>query len=171
MIQLYPILIFRFLILVYLQAAVFNNFQLFGFVNPYVYVLFILALPFEISKTRALIMCFILGLSIDLFMNSWGIHAAACTISSFVRTYFLRLISPREGYENGTKPNVKYMGWSWYLPYALVLIFVHHFSLFYIEYFKFGGLFITFSRVFLSVLFTAALVLALQMALPRNTRN
>ena len=57
----------RFVILVFIQVAILNNIQISGFINPYVYVLFILLLPFETPNWVLLVLSFFLGLSVDIF--------------------------------------------------------------------------------------------------------
>ena len=67
----------QFVILVILQLLIFNNIEFSGYVNPYVYVLFILLLPFDTPKALLLILAFIMGIIIDLFMGTPGVHSSA----------------------------------------------------------------------------------------------
>ena len=69
--------IIRFVVLVFIQVAILNNIQISGFINPYMYVLFILLLPFETPNWILLVLSFFLGLSIDIFSNTLGMHASA----------------------------------------------------------------------------------------------
>lgn len=66
-----------FVSLVLVQVLILNNIQFSGFVNPYVYVLFILLLPFTIPGYLLLGLSFLMGISIDIFSNTLGLHAAA----------------------------------------------------------------------------------------------
>lgn len=150
---------FRFFFLVVLQILVLNNVQWSGYLNPYLYVFFILMLPFETPKWLLIILSFLMGFTIDVFANTWGMHSAACVVTGFVRPYLLKLISPREGYDNATRPIVRDFGLEWVVKYSLIVIFIHHFTLFYIEVFKFSLFFHTFIRVILSTLFTFTLVI------------
>lgn len=150
---------FRFIFLVVLQLLVLNNVQWSGYLNPYLYVLFILLLPFETPNWLLIILSFLLGFTIDSFSNTWGMHSAACTLMGFIRPYFLKFISPRDGYDNATRPIIRDFGIEWIVKYSLILIFIHHFTLFYIEVFKFSLFFHTFLRVVLSTLFTFILVI------------
>ncbi|MFZ4059415.1 MAG: rod shape-determining protein MreD, partial [Ferruginibacter sp.] len=68
----------RFFLLILLQVLVFNNMHLNGYINPYVYVLFILLLPFETPQWLLLISAFLLGFGVDLFSDTMGMHTAAC---------------------------------------------------------------------------------------------
>ena len=150
MIRVFPRNIARFIILIIVQILVFNSIQFSGYMNPYIYILFILLLPFETPKWLLLTSAFILGFVMDIFSNTLGMHTAATIFMAFLRPYILNLISPRDGYESGTFPRISYYGTVWFTRYALILIFAHHFVLFYIEIFRFGNFFSTLFRVILS---------------------
>lgn len=149
----------RFFFLVALQILVLNNIQWSGYLNPYLYVLFILLLPFETPNWLLILLSFLLGFTIDVFGNTWGMHTAACVLMGYIRPYFLKIISPREGYDKAMQPNIRDFGLEWIVRYSLIMIFIHHFTLFYIEVFKFSLFFHTFIRVILSSLFTLSLVI------------
>ena len=85
--------------LILLQILVFNNIQFSGYVNPYVYLMFILLLPVEIASWLLLLLSFFTGMIIDFFSGSPGMHSSATVLAGFVRPYILRIISPRDGYE------------------------------------------------------------------------
>ncbi|MGC8803585.1 MAG: rod shape-determining protein MreD [Bacteroidales bacterium] len=157
-----PKYILRFILLVLLQIFIFNKIQFSNLINPYFYVLFILLLPFDMPRSALLISAFFLGLSIDLFSNTPGMHAAASTFMAFVRPAVLKGISPREDYEPDTTPTVYYYGLRWFIGYALVLVFLHHFVLFFLEMFRWSDFFSTLARVFLSTAFTSLLIVVSQ---------
>jgi len=152
-----------FILLVLTQGLVLNNIELGGYINPYLYVLLILLLPFETPPWLTLIIAFILGLTVDTFTSTLGIHTSATVFMAFARKYALKLIEPRGGYEYGTQPQIQYMGLSWFLIYSIPLIFIHHFFLFFVESFRFSQLFSTLARVFMSSFFTIGLVLIVQL--------
>lgn len=162
MIDSFQKIIFRFVILILLQLFVFNNIHLSGFTVPYIYVLFILLMPFETPGWLLLVAGFFTGLIIDIFMDTIGMHTIACTSMAFLRPVVLKIISPREGYESGTAPSVAYYGVLWFIKYAAILIFAHHLILFYTEVFHFGSFFITFIRVILSSVITLLLIVLSQ---------
>lgn len=154
--------IFRFLLLVLLQVFLFNNIQFSGYINPYVYILFILLLPFETPGWLLLFVSFFLGLSIDIFAHTLGIHASASVFMAFCRPYILKIIAPRDGYEPGTFPRIHYLGFRWFLKYTVFLVFAHHIFLFYIEIFTFSNFFLTLFRIILSSLFSIVLIILSQ---------
>ena len=162
MINLIPRNILRFIILVLFQVLVLNNIQFSGYVNPFMYVLFILLLPFETPRWLLLVSGFLLGLSIDVFSGTIGMHAAATVLMAYMRPYVLSLIAPRDGYESGTYPRLYYFGFTWFLNYTIILVFIHHLVLFYLEVFRLTEFFSTFLRVILSSFFSVSLVILSQ---------
>ena len=150
--------IFRFFFLLLFQVLILNNIQLSGYLNPFLYVLFILMLPFQTPDWLVLILAFILGISVDMFDDTGGMHATASVLMAFARKPMLKLISPREGYDTAQNPTVQEFGFGWFFSYAGILVFIHHFFLFYMETFHFSGFFHTFTRMILSSVFTLALI-------------
>lgn len=82
--------IFRFVSLLLLQVVLFDNIDLFGFVAAYPYVLFILLYPLNSNRAGLILASFFLGLILDAFNNSGGVHAAACVSLAFFRESFLK---------------------------------------------------------------------------------
>lgn len=155
--------LFVFILLVLTQVVILNNIELGGYINPYIYVLFILALPFETNENLTLLLAFLMGLFIDIFSSTMGFHTSATVFMAFSRKYVLKLIRPRDGYEFGITPNLQNMGLSWYLAYSVILVVLHHLFLFYIESFHFSQFFSTFGRVIVSSIFTLILIFIVQL--------
>lgn len=154
--------IIRFITLVLVQVLIIKNIELGRFINPFVYVLFLIILPFETPKWSLLFISFILGITIDMFYDTGGLHAAACVVMGYLRPGILKLFSPRDGYETGTQPTVQYLGIPWFLSYAGILVLAHHFVLFFMEIFRFSEFFSTFFRVIVSSISTMILILVIQ---------
>jgi len=155
-------IILRFFVLVTFQVLVLNNVQLGGFINPYLYVLFLITLPVSTPRLLLLFIALVTGLTIDMFQNTVGMHAFACVLLAFARPAWLKMISPRDGYEADAIPSIKKFGFKWFVAYAFVLILIHHFTLFYIEVFRFSEFFSTLLRVVLSSTVTLLLVIIAQ---------
>jgi hypothetical protein len=117
----------------FLQFVFTNNFILFGVGFNFVYIAFILLLPVEISAMLLLLLAFLTGLSVDVMGNTLGIHASASVFIAFMRTYILKLFTPRGGYDQGFKLNLFYTGWQWFFSYVFVSAFLHHLFLFVFE--------------------------------------
>lgn len=154
--------IFRFLFLIFLQVVIVQNIHLGSYIILLPYTLAIILLPFETPKLLLLLTSFLLGVTIDIFFDSSGLHASACTVLGFSRYYVLKFISPREGYDAGVKPSVDDMGLAWFLSYAGTLIVIHHFFFFFLEVFRFSEFFRTLLRVILSSIGTFGLIYLLQ---------
>lgn len=157
-----------FFVLVLLQVLILNNVQLSGYINPYMYVLFILLLPFETPRYLVLLLAFVLGLSIDLFSNTPGIHSSATVFMAFLRPFVIDLISAREVMDKAVSPRISQMGFGWFFRYVLILIICHHIFLFYIEVFTFNGALHTLMRSLLSSVFSIILVVISQYIVFRN---
>lgn len=145
---------FRFVALLLVQVLLIKNVELGRFINPFIYVLFIICLPFETPKPLLLIFAFIMGISVDMFYDTLGMHAFASVFMAFCRPRVFKFFSPREGYEAGTQPNIRYMGNAWFISCSATLILLHHFVLFYTEVFRLSEFFSTFFRIIMSSLFT-----------------
>jgi rod shape-determining protein MreD len=148
--------------LILLQILLFNNIQFSGFVNPYVYIMFILLLPVEIPAWLLLLISFGTGMVIDIFSGTPGMHSSATVLAGFVRPYILRIISPRDGYEPGVNPSMLIYGFRWFLLYTALIVIIHHTLLFYLEVFRFTDFFSTLLRVLLSSIFTTTFILLLE---------
>ncbi|SDB99752.1 rod shape-determining protein MreD [Williamwhitmania taraxaci] len=152
-----------FVLLVLLQEFFFSNIQLSGYLNPYVYILFVLMLPLNTPRWIMLVTAFLLGLSVDLFANTLGFHAFATTLLAFIRPNIIALFSNRDDYNQGPVPTMAGFGLPWFLRYAGLCILIHHFTLFYLEAFTFHGFFFTFLRVILSSVFTLVIIVLSQL--------
>jgi rod shape-determining protein MreD len=151
-----------FILLILLQVLVFNNIQFSGYVNPYVYLMFILLLPVEIPSWLLLVLSFATGFIIDIFSGSPGMHSSATVLAGFVRPYILRVISPRDGYEPNADPSMLVYGFTWFLTYSFLMVIIHHTLLFYLEVFRFADFFRTMLRVLLSSLFSITFILLVE---------
>lgn len=171
MIKTVPRYLLNFILLVLLQVFVLNNIQFSGYINPYIYVVFILTLPFETPKWLLLVLAFLMGISIDIFSNTPGMHSSATVFMAFLRPFVLKIIAPRDGYEPETYPHLRYYGGNWFLKYSSILVFAHHLFLFYIEVFRFSDFFATLLRVVLSSSFSIVLILIGQYFFRKDTKR
>jgi rod shape-determining protein MreD len=149
----------RLIVLVFIQVFLLKNMNLYSLVTPYFYILFILLLPFETPNILLFALAFILGITIDAFYDTPGLHAAACVLLAFVRILFISITVQKDGFDNEPEPTLSIMGLRWFLTYAAILTITHHFFLFNLEAFSLSQLEFTISRVLLSSLFTVFLML------------
>lgn len=143
------------------QVLIFNQFLFAGYLNPYLYILFILYLPAQFPRALSLVLAFVIGAGIDFFENSAGVHAAASVFTAFVRPLFFSLL--QKSLEGNQDFKLRAMGVVNTLPYFLALLFVHHLSLFLLEAFSFKDLTISALRALYSSLFSYIFVLMYQL--------
>lgn len=158
----------RFIVLVLVQVLILNNVQLNGYINPFMYILFIMLLPIETPGWLLLLLSLAMGLTIDMFSNTLGMHAAASVFIGYLRPRIIRSIAPRDGYESETNLNVSGMGLRWFISYTIIMVLLHHSVLFFIEAFSFVEFFSTMFRVILSSTLTILLIIISQYLFTRN---
>ena len=154
--------IFNLLFFFCLQILIFRNIALFNFAFCFVYVGFILLIPIEFPTLLTIILAFAFGFSIDIFYDTIGIHMASCVFIAYIRPYVINFLTPRGGYDANTDISVSYMGFQWFLTYAAILVFIHHFILFFIESWGFGLVFRMLAKTILSTGFTLFVVILFQ---------
>ncbi len=155
-------IVFSFVLYSMVQVLLLKNMVLFDVAFCFVYIAFVLMLPLQISSTGLIIAGFAMGFTIDIFYDSLGINAGATTLIAFLRPTWLRLITPRAGYENINLPALKTLGRGWFTIYALPLIFIHHMMIFYVEAGGFNMFFFTLSKVISSTIFTFLVIVLSQ---------
>ena len=143
--------IIRFVVLVLLQVLVINHIRLGGYVHPYIYLVFVMLLPFSTPKWQLLVLGFALGLTVDLFTGTPGLHAGATTLMAFSRPSIIKLISGNQKFENITEPNIGQLGGLWFFRYTLFLVLIHHFARCFLESFSFRLFGQVLLRILLSV--------------------
>lgn len=152
----------RFVLLVLIQVLLLNHIEFSGFINPMLYVMFLLMLPFEMGIVAGLLAGFITGITIDYFSNTMGVHAATCVFIMYIRPRFIKIFAPRDGFEPEAQPNINTMGNVLFLYYTILLVLIHHFILFYIEVFRWDEFFYTLLRVLLTTVFTVLVIMIAQ---------
>jgi len=154
----------RFILLIASQVFLLKNIGYYNLSIPYLYILFILLLPFGIPNALLFLLAFLTGITIDIFYDSMGLNAIACTVMAFVRVVFISLTVQRDGFDNEPEPSLGIMGFRWFVFYAIILTFFHHLILFSFETFKFSELGFTLLRVIMSTFFTVFLILITEFA-------
>lgn len=147
-----------FLLLLLLQILIFNNINVWGYLNPYVYVLFILMLPMNYSRASVLVLAFIMGFCVDIFENSGGIHIAASVFLGWIRRPLLRVATQKRGvdFEN---LRIGRLSFSNFALYTILGVFIHHFLLFLIESYRLADIGTVMVRTLVSTTFTFIFVI------------
>ena len=135
------IILIRFVIAVLIQVLVCKQIVLFtdDFIYGTVmfYPIFIMLLPLRYSKSVILLLSFLVGISVDIFYDSLGVHAGASVVTAFVRPLILKILEPDSGYSINAIPSKYYFGIIWFMQYAAFLLGIHLLVYFSLEAFSF----------------------------------
>lgn len=153
--------VFLLIVLLLLQFFVFNKINFEGYVNPFVYLMFILVLPFSLKNWQLLLIGFLIGLVVDMFMNTLGLHAAATLVVAFVRPVLITSVANKADFPRFRAPGIPF-GFGWFIRYVVLLVLVHNTVLFFMEAFTFHHFGLTLIRIILSSIFTTFFILLLE---------
>ncbi|MBC7641709.1 MAG: rod shape-determining protein MreD [Flavobacterium sp.] len=142
----------RFILLLAAQIVIFNNFNLFGFINPYPYILFIILYPVNSNRNGLLLASFLLGITMDLFCNSGGVHAAACVVLAYLRPQIFKFAFGLSYEYQTVKLNDVLTPERF--SFIVTAIILHHVVLFFLEIFSFILILEMLFRTLLSTIFT-----------------
>lgn len=142
-----------------------------GYINPYVYLMFLFLLPISKNNQNLLLLiAFLTGIVMDAFQNSMGLHTFACVLVMYLKSPILLSLIPQ--LKNKTQNNIIFSLNEFGLPmtiiYTSILVFIHHFALFFIEAFEFdlGNILL---RTIASGLITSILLIIFQFLNARNS--
>lgn len=147
----------RFILLVLLQVLLLNHINFLGFVNPYIYIIFILLFPFNGSKSLLIFLSFLLGLSVDFFGDSGGVHAAACVSIGYIRPLLLKFAFGVSYEYNMVKINKVPLGER--LTYISTMVLLHHIILFSLEIFNLSHILLILKSTLFSGIFSILLIM------------
>ncbi|HEY0067079.1 MAG TPA: rod shape-determining protein MreD [Flavisolibacter sp.] len=164
--------IFRLAIFVLVQVYVLNKIPpLHQYVVPSLYFLFILWLPFTISRLGVLIIGFFTGLLLDYFEMTPGLHAAACVLIAYVRPFIINLLIPKDTDEiNYREPSPRGMGWAPYAIYAFVLTLLHHSYITLLQWLEFGTFLSFIIKVGSTTAISMLLIFTVELLFPRKLK-
>lgn len=151
----------RWFILLFIQIFLLRNLSFYNLSTPFIYILFLMLLPFGMPNILLYLIGFITGLTLDAFYDTLGVHTAACVTLVFVRILFISISVNRDNFDE-TEPTLGNMGFRWFLLYGMLCTFSHHFVLFFLEAFKLTEISYTLLRCFLSGIFTLLTMLLIE---------
>ena len=158
----------RFVLLLAVQIIIFNNMNFLGYISPFPYLLFIILYPVNGNKSGLLIASFLLGLTMDMFSNSGGIHATACLILAYFRPYVFKFAFGLS-YEYQTI-RLNDVLTPERFSFILLSVVIHHFTLFLLEAFRFSFFWDILLRTLLSTVFTILLCIIIIYLIKPNKR-
>ncbi len=157
----------RYIVLVLLQVLILNHINFFGFVNPYVYILFILVFPLNGNQSLLILLSFLLGLTIDIFGDSGGVHAAACVFVAYLRPLILKF-SFGISYEYNTV-KISKVSLTERLVYVSLMVLLHHLVLFGLEIFSLSHILLILKSTLFSGVFSILLILCTLLLFSRKS--
>lgn len=149
-----------FIILTLLQVVC-NHICIFGVAIPIVYIYFLIRLPINLSVNWAMTLAFLLGLTIDIFSNTQGMNALACTITAALRRPVFSLYFAREDDLANPIPSIQTLGFGIYIKYLLSIVLVFCIFLFTIQSFTLHNMQITLLRIVASTILSTLLILGI----------
>jgi hypothetical protein len=151
-----------------LQLLLFNNIDFMGYLNPFPYVLYIILFPVNGNKPTLLVTSFLLGLFLDMFTNSGGVHATASLFLAYVRPSLFKF-SFGLSYEYQTVKIADKITPE-RISFLILAIFIHHLVLFLLEFFRLSLIVSVIGRTFLATIFTFFMCLLIIYLIKPNKR-
>lgn len=148
-----------FVLMVLLQAVIFNRLVLFSVALAFLFIYFIIKLPMNLGASKVIFFSFLIGLCIDIFSDTPGMNALACTCLGASRHTILRLYVPREDDVIHRIPSIATLGWAVFSKYVLTMSLLYCLMVTLIESFAFYRPFIMAERIVGSTLLTSAIIL------------
>jgi len=131
--------ILRFIGLVLVQVLIFKKIVIgedsFNYVSLIIYPLFLILLPLRTPHSVLVLLGFVIGILVDAFYDSYGVHASACVFIGFIRPIVLNILEPKGGYAQNSSPTKRRLGPSGFFIYAAIILFAHLFFYFSMEAF------------------------------------
>lgn len=158
--------IVAFFIYLLYQVLILQNVVLFHTAFCFLYVAYLLVLPVETNPMILMGIGLVMGLAVDMFYDSLGLHAFACVLIMYVRNYWLNNLTPQGGYDSSSTPTLSLNGVQWFLIYAIPLVLLHHTVLFFTEAGGFGMFWFTVWKIITSAFFTVLVILIAQFLFP-----
>ncbi|MFD1063228.1 rod shape-determining protein MreD [Winogradskyella litorisediminis] len=147
--------IVRFVVLLIAQVTICSNINLFGYVNPFIYIIFILIYPVKTNRMLFLLLAFNLGLLVDMFLDSGGVHAASSVLLAFARPVFLKNAYGTLYDHQTLKFGNSEIGAL--ITYISTAILFHHFAVFNLEIFNISQILLILKKTLFSSIFTIIL--------------
>ena len=163
--------IIRFFVFVVLQALIFNQLEIgYGF-HLMIHPLFVMLLPFEMGVISLLGLAFLLGIIIDVFSNTYGLHASSLVMMAYFRPMLFKFYGPREGYDPLKEPNVFDMGNRWFTLVFGFLLLIHNFWFFLVESFQLNQFLFILQKTIFSTVPSFLICLLLQRFLIKKSKT
>lgn len=154
--------IFQFIVVVLLQVLLFNNMDYFYLVSPYIYIIFLLDLPLNVKTPSLMLIAFLLGLTVDYFSNTMGLHTSACILIGFLRNGYLKVLFSQLEFKF-QQPSIIQFGLTEYLKYAVGMVGLHHIALFMMESLSFNNFGFLLLRIIINIALSLFIIMCYEL--------
>ena len=158
--------IVRFVLLLLVQVVICNHIDLFGYIDPYIYIIFIFLFPIRDERLILLLVSFLLGMLVDLFSDSGGVHAAAAVCLAYARPVLLKTSFGMLYEHHSIKFSTTDIGSL--ITYISLGTVIHHLILFSLEIFNISNILLILQKTLFSSLFTIILSVLIIILFSRN---
>ncbi|WP_405576312.1 rod shape-determining protein MreD [Winogradskyella sp. Asnod2-B02-A] len=160
--------IVRFVLLLLVQVLICNHINFLGYINPYIYIIFIFLFPIREERLILLLASFLLGMMIDLFSDSGGVHAAAAVSLAYVRPILLKSSFGMLYEHQSIKFSTTEIGSL--ISYISIGTVIHHLILFSLEIFNISNILLILQKTLFSSIFTIILSVLIIILFSRNKK-
>ncbi|KAA0990610.1 hypothetical protein [Dyadobacter aurulentus] len=150
------------LLYLFLQIFFMRNLVLFNYAFCFIYIAGVLLMPADIDRMYLLLIAFAIGFTVDVFSNTFGMHAAATVLIAYLRPFLIHFQMKSKGAERA-EVGIRMQGLGAFISYIFPLILIHHAVLFFMEINHFGMILYTLMRIGASALLTTLLVILLEL--------
>jgi rod shape-determining protein MreD len=160
--------IIRFIMLLLVQVIICNHINFLGCINPYIYIIFIFLFPIRDNRLVLLLVSFLLGMMVDMFSDSGGVHAAAAVCLAYARPVLLKTSFGMLYEHHSIKFSTTEIGSL--ITYIAIGTLVHHFILFTFEIFNISNILLLLKKTLFSSIFTSILSVLIIILFSRNRK-
>ena len=158
----------RFVVLIFLQVLMLNHIDFLGYINPYIYIIFIALFPAKNNRSILIALSFLLGITMDMFLDTGGIHAAACVLIAYARPLILKWSFGMSYEYHSIRFNTVDFGSK--LTYFTILTLWHHLVLFSLEIFSMSRILLIFEKTLFTSIFTIILSIVMTVIFTRHSK-
>ena len=160
--------IIRFTLLLLVQVIICNHINFFGYISPYIYIIFIFLFPIKDNRLNLLFASFFLGVLVDMFSDSGGVHASASVCLAYARPILLKTSFGMSYEHQSIKFSITEMGSI--ITYIAIGTVLHHFILFTLEIFNLSSILLILNKTLFSSIFTIVLSFLIIILFSKNKK-
>ena len=149
----------RYIVVMLLQVLLLDQLQLWGACHPYLYILCLLMMPITLPHSVSMVIGAAVGLVMDIFCNSLGVHTAACILLMFIRPYLIGAIVNDKDRLN-EQISLRAIGMEALIKYVVILVLIHHLTVFLLAAWSWAHIGFVLLETLVSSLITISLIIA-----------